>query len=164
MKHSGKASGSWEVWELRLAINWSKFGVKENLKLQNHSHNDELSENDIKMTFFLISGQKIIMKGCARRNSQVASRYRNIFFIFFGFRRCGFVPVSNVLAIFVSDWQYKLWQSFGSWLRKKPVLEEKFWGEAPQCRNKTCFGKSKSIHQNFTLECEGKWSTSVMGR
>ncbi len=40
---------------------------------QPHSNNYELSENAIKMTFFLISGQKIIMKGCARRNSQVAS-------------------------------------------------------------------------------------------
>jgi hypothetical protein len=57
-----------------LAITWSKLGVKENLKLQNHSNNYELSENAIKMTFFLISGQKIIMKGCARQNGQVASR------------------------------------------------------------------------------------------
>jgi len=65
MKHSGKASGGWEVSELRLAITWSKFGVKENLKLQNHSNNYKLSENAIQMTFFLISGQKIIMKGCA---------------------------------------------------------------------------------------------------
>ena len=29
------------------------------------SNNYELSENAIKMMFFLISGQKIIMKGCA---------------------------------------------------------------------------------------------------
>jgi len=31
-----------------LAITWSKFGVKEKLKLQNHSNNYELSENAIK--------------------------------------------------------------------------------------------------------------------
>jgi len=35
-----------------LAITWSKFGVRENLKLQNHSKNYELSENAIKMMFF----------------------------------------------------------------------------------------------------------------
>jgi hypothetical protein len=38
----------------------------ENLILQNHSNNYELSKNAIKMTFSLISGQKIIMKRCAR--------------------------------------------------------------------------------------------------
>ena len=41
--------------------------------MQNHSNNYELSENAIKMTFFLISGQKIIIKRCARLNSQVSS-------------------------------------------------------------------------------------------
>jgi hypothetical protein len=56
-----------------LAITWSKFGVNENLKLQSHSNNYELSENAMKMTFFLISGQKIIMKGCTRIPGQVAS-------------------------------------------------------------------------------------------
>jgi hypothetical protein len=38
-----------------LAITWSKFGVRENLKLQNYSNNYELSENAIKMMFFLKS-------------------------------------------------------------------------------------------------------------
>ena len=71
--HSGTASGGWEVWELGLAKTWSKFRVRENLKLRNHSNNYELSGNAIKMTFFLKSSQKIIMKWYACRNSQVAS-------------------------------------------------------------------------------------------
>ncbi len=71
-KHSGKASGGWENLELRL-IAWSKFGVMENLKLQNHSNNYEQSKNATKMMFFLISGQQIIMKGCFLRNGPVSS-------------------------------------------------------------------------------------------
>jgi len=53
-----KVQPPWEVWVLRLAITWSQFGVRENLKLQNHSNNYELSKNAIKMMFFLISGQR----------------------------------------------------------------------------------------------------------
>jgi hypothetical protein len=56
-----------------LAITWSKFGVRENLKLQNHSNNYELSENAIKMMFCLISRHEGINNGCARRNGQFAS-------------------------------------------------------------------------------------------
>jgi len=51
MKHSGTASGGWEVWELWLAITWSKFGVRENLKLQNHSNNYGF-ENALKIDVF----------------------------------------------------------------------------------------------------------------
>jgi len=59
-----------------LAITWSKFKIRSWGKFEiaePFSNNYEPSKNAIKMTFFLISGQKIIMKGCARQNGQVTS-------------------------------------------------------------------------------------------
>ncbi len=45
------------------------------------------------MTFFLISGQKIIMKGCARRNSQVASRGQK--------HRYAFIFVRQIIYLYI---------------------------------------------------------------
>ena len=65
--------------------------------------------------------------------------YRNFFSLFFISTYVGFVPASDVLAIFVSDRRCEFSSKFWFVIRKKKVLVDKFWEDpyALEYRNKT---------------------------
>jgi len=56
--------------------------------------------------------------------------YRNFFLFLFFSMYVGFVPVSDVLAIFISDWRCEFWQKLWFMTEKKTSFGRKFW-EAP---------------------------------
>jgi hypothetical protein len=73
----------------------------------------------------------------------ILAAYQNLFSCVFCSSHVGIVPDSNLLAIFVCDWQCKLSLMFWLVIEKKIVLVMNF-GRPQEYQNSLCFGKSKS--------------------